>query len=113
MHQGRQANDAEREVVVYWRPGCPFCWRLRRALRRRRLPTREVNIWTDPDAAAVVRSIAHGNETVPTVVVGDIAMVNPTAREVIDAVRTRAPQLLDQRATDRGWWSALRGSARP
>ncbi|KAA1252090.1 NrdH-redoxin [Mycobacterium simiae] len=107
------ANDVEHEVVVYWRPGCPFCWRLRRALRRHRLATREVNIWTDPDAAAVVRSIAAGNETVPTVVVGDLAMVNPTASEVIDAVRSRAPQLLGQQAADRGWWSALRGSARP
>ncbi|WP_407663748.1 glutaredoxin domain-containing protein [Mycobacterium shottsii] len=39
---------SEQEVVVYWRPGCPFCWRLRRGLRRRGLPTREINIWTDP-----------------------------------------------------------------
>ncbi|RFZ08714.1 putative glutaredoxin.1 [Mycobacterium marinum] len=96
---------SEHEVVVYWRPGCPFCWRLRRGLRRRGLPTREINIWTDPDAAAVVRSIADGNETVPTVVVGDVAMVNPTAGQVIDAVRIQAPELLEQRNTSRGWFS--------
>ncbi|KZS73225.1 NrdH-redoxin [Mycobacterium kansasii] len=100
------------EVVVYWRPGCPFCWRLRRALRRRRLPTREVNIWTDPDAAAVVRSIAAGNETVPTVVVGDIAMVNPTADQVVDAVRSRAPGLLDQAAASSRWRTIFRGPSR-
>lgn len=93
------------EVVVYWRPGCPFCWRLRRALRRRRLPTREINIWTDPDAAAVVRSIADGNETVPTVVVGDIAMVNPTAGQVIDAVRNQAPHLLAHVSSTRWPWT--------
>jgi mycoredoxin len=103
---------SEHEVVLYWRPGCPFCWRLRSGLRRRRLPTREVNIWADPDAAAVVRSIADGNETVPTVVVGDVAMVNPTAGQVIDAVRTHAPELLDQRSDTGRWWSALRSRRR-
>ncbi|ETW22141.1 glutaredoxin family protein [Mycobacterium gastri] len=100
------------EVVVYWRPGCPFCWRLRRALRRRRLPTREVNIWTDPEAAAVVRSIADGNETVPTVVVGDIAMVNPTPGQVIDAVRSRAPELLDRVAASARRRTIFRGQSR-
>jgi len=103
---------SEREVVVYWRPGCPFCWRLRTGLRRRGLPTRELNIWTDPEAAAVVRSIADGNETVPTVVVGEIAMVNPSPAQVLDAVRIQAPELLDQQAAAGGWWSALRSRLR-
>ena len=44
------------------------------------------NIWEDPDAAAFVRSVAGGNETVPTVVVGDKAMVNPSIDEVIEAL---------------------------
>lgn len=96
------------EVVVYWRPGCPFCWRLRGGLRRRGLPTREVNIWTDPGAAAVVRAVAGGNETVPTVVVGDTAIVNPSPARVLDAVRMKATELLDQRTLSGGWWSALR-----
>jgi mycoredoxin len=30
----------------------------------------EINIWEDPQAAARVRSVANGNETVPTVFVG-------------------------------------------
>jgi len=100
------------EVVVYWRPGCPFCWRLRGALRRLGLPTREVDIWADPDAAAVVRSIADGNETVPTVVVGDIAMVNPSPGQVLEAVRAQAPELLDQLTVAGRWWSALRSRLR-
>lgn len=99
---------SEHEVVVYWRPGCPFCWHLRTGLRRRRLPTREVNIWTDPEAAATVRGIAGGNETVPTVVVGDVAMVNPSPEQVLDAVRTQAPELLDHQAVSARWWSGLR-----
>jgi hypothetical protein len=51
-------------------------------LRRSGLAFREINIWDDPDAAAFVRSVADGNETVPTVVVGDVHMVNPSARRV-------------------------------
>jgi glutaredoxin-like protein len=88
------------EVRVYWRPGCPYCERLRADLARIGLRTREINIWTDPEAAALVRSVANGNETVPTVLVGDgregttdTAMVNPSAAEVLDTVRARAPGL--------------------
>jgi glutaredoxin len=51
-------------------------------LRRAGLAFQEINIWDDPDAAAFVRSVADGNETVPTVVVGGAQMVNPSARRV-------------------------------
>ncbi|MBT8213187.1 MAG: NrdH-redoxin, partial [Acidimicrobiia bacterium] len=44
------------------------------------------NIWQDGDAAASVRSVADGNETVPTVLIGDTALVNPTIDEVLDAL---------------------------
>jgi len=70
------------EAVVYWRPGCPFCSMLRAGLRRKGIPYREVNIWEDPEAAAFVRSVARGNETVPTVTVGSVSLVNPSAGEV-------------------------------
>ena len=80
-------------VTVYWRPGCPYCAALRRGLRRAGLPTAEVNIWTDPEAAAIVRSIAGGNETVPTVVVAGTGLVNPKVRTVLDAVHALAPDL--------------------
>ena len=36
----------------------------------------------DVDAVELVRSVANGNETVPTVIIGDIPMVNPSARRV-------------------------------
>ncbi len=70
-------------VTVYWRPGCGSCHVLRRELDRAGVERTEVNIWEDPAAAALVRSVARGNETVPTVVVGNHAMVNPSAREVL------------------------------
>lgn len=74
-------------VTVYWRPGCPYCALLRRGLRRAGLATREVDIWQDPDAAVTVRQVTGGSETVPTVVVGDTALVNPSAATVVDAAR--------------------------
>ena len=48
---------------------------------------RPVNIWEDADAAAFVRSVANGNETVPTVTVGDISMVNPPVERILEALR--------------------------
>lgn len=79
--------DTAMPVTFYWRPGCPFCAQLRRHLLRIGLPFRPVNIWEDPEAAARVRQITGGDETVPTVVAGDRAMVNPSIQEVLEAVR--------------------------
>lgn len=79
------------DVTVYWRPGCPFCSRLRRDLRGLGLPVTEINIWDDPSAAAVVRAAANGNETVPTVVIGSTALVNPSAQAVVEAVQRIDP----------------------
>ncbi|MGH8994859.1 MAG: glutaredoxin domain-containing protein [Acidimicrobiales bacterium] len=81
-------------VTVYWRPACPYCAALRRGLRRAGLATTEVNIWTDRAAAATVRAIAGGNETVPTVVVAGQGLVNPPVGAVLDAVRAVAPSLI-------------------
>lgn len=85
-------------VVLYWRPGCPFCSALKRRLRQLGVRTTEVNIWSDPGAAAAVRSVAGGNETVPTVMIGGTAMVNPTGQEVLQAARQLAPEAVDAAA---------------
>jgi glutaredoxin len=82
---------------VYWRPGCPFCSSLKRALKRRKVPMRLHNIWQDPEAAAVVRAAARGNETVPTVVIGGRALVNPSPRAVEALIAEVAPELLAPR----------------
>jgi mycoredoxin len=72
-------------VTLYWRPRCPYCVRLRWQLRRSGLVVREVNIWTDAAAAARVREITGGDETVPTVQIGSVALVNPTKAQVLAA----------------------------
>ncbi len=90
-------------VRVYWRPGCPFCTMLRLGLHRARLPVEEINIWEDPAAAGQVRDITGGDETVPTVVVGTRAMVNPSARQVVAAVRAGQPGIFPAQGTRPAW----------
>ncbi|MBT2388587.1 glutathione S-transferase N-terminal domain-containing protein [Streptomyces sp. ISL-1] len=89
-------------VVLYWRPLCPYCMKLRLRLLFTRLRYTSVNIWKDREAAAFVRSVADGNETVPTVTVAGRAMVNPSKRRLFGEIRTYAPHLLPRAGgTDR------------
>jgi len=71
------------EVTVYWRPGCPFCTMLTSSLDRPGVSYERRKIWDDPDAAAFVRSVANGDETGPTVTVGETSMINPRAAAVL------------------------------
>lgn len=73
----REAAARDGRPIVYWRPGCPFCLRLRATLGRDARELHWVDIWADPDGAASVRAVTGGDETVPTVVVGDKSYVNP------------------------------------
>ena len=59
------------------------------------MPTNLRDISEDPDAAAIVRSITGGNETVPTLIIGPVALVNPSMRLVRATLREHAPHLLD------------------
>lgn len=91
--QSEPTTDA---VHFYWRPGCGFCAMLRRGLDKVGIATVDHNIWEDADAAAVVRSFADGNETVPTIVIGEVGMVNPRAGEVAAHLEQFAPHLLPE-----------------
>ncbi len=77
---------AEGRVVVYFRRRCAFCERLRTSLGKARKDVVWVDIWADPDAAAFVRSVNDGDETVPTVVIDGQAHTNPPPRLVRQAL---------------------------
>jgi mycoredoxin len=81
-----EVNDTD-DIVLYTRPGCPFCTMLRADLRAAELSFTEVDIWQDASAAAAVRAAANGNETVPTANIGDTWLVNPSIEEVRRALR--------------------------
>ena len=51
---------ADGRPVVYWRPGCPFCLRLRAQLGPDSARLHWVDIWQDPEGAAAVRAITGG-----------------------------------------------------
>ncbi|MEU0572166.1 glutaredoxin domain-containing protein [Nonomuraea sp. NPDC005983] len=73
--QRRSAIDGR--PIVYWRPGCKYCLRLRIRLGRSARRLHWVDIWRDPAGATVVRAANDGDETVPTVVVAGRPHVNP------------------------------------
>lgn len=73
-------------IDFLWRPGCGFCAALHRELTTAGVAMNEFNIWDDEDAAARVRAATGGNETVPTVYVGEHSMVNPSLDEVLAAI---------------------------
>ena len=81
-------------IHLYWRPGCGFCSRLRRNLEEAGIETVDHDIWQNPDDAATVRHHANGNETVPTVVVGENGLVNPSLAQLVAHLREHAPHLL-------------------
>ncbi|MDF1602635.1 glutaredoxin domain-containing protein [Nocardioides sp. YIM 152315] len=87
---GRAAAEARGVPIVYWRPGCTFCVRMRLALGRSGGRAVWVNIHRDPAAAARVRSVNDGNETVPTVFVGDEHRTNPPPSWVRERLRRPA-----------------------
>ena len=62
-------------VVIYWRPGCPYCEALDSKLGELGDHATWVNIWEDPQAEAHVKSLNDGNATVPTVDTGDTHFV--------------------------------------
>ena len=87
---------SEKDITVYWRPGCMFCSSLLRGLERAGLSFAWVDIWQEEQGAAFVRRVASGHETVPTVRVGGVALVNPSTRDVLRTVAAEAPDQLPQ-----------------
>ncbi|MCW3816722.1 hypothetical protein ONA91_19945 [Micromonospora sp. DR5-3] len=75
--QAQQRSARDGRPIVYWRPGCRYCLRLRLRLGHRAGRAYWVNIWRDPAGAAAVRAVTGGDETVPTVVARGAAVVNP------------------------------------
>ena len=70
-------------LTLYSTPWCGYCHRLKAQLERDGIEYTEVDITTDPSAAATVESANGGNQTVPTLVFADgTALTNPSLAEV-------------------------------
>jgi mycoredoxin len=70
------------DLVVFYKPGCPFAAKLRLKLRLNRIPFRSARFGMDPQADAAVRAANNGNEVSPTVRIGDRYVGNPTLRQI-------------------------------
>jgi mycoredoxin len=71
--------------IVLWRPHCGFCRILLAELERHDIAFEARDIWVDDEA----RSWLHrriGSETVPSVVIGDGVLVNPSLADVVEAL---------------------------
>ncbi|MFF3335398.1 glutaredoxin domain-containing protein [Streptomyces sp. NPDC002888] len=75
--EAQRLSAADGRPVVFWRPGCKYCIRLRIRLGSHARQLHWVDIWRDPAGAAAVRAANDGNETVPTVVVAGQPYTNP------------------------------------
>jgi glutaredoxin len=95
-------------VDFYTRRGCMISAGLSHQLQRRGVPLRVHDIWADEDDAAFVRSVARGNETVPTVRIGDTVLVAPSTRAVLAALAEQAPHLLPARDESASWLNRVR-----
>jgi mycoredoxin len=78
------------DVVVYFKPGCPFAAKLRIRLRLSRIRYRSVSFKSDPAGASAVRAANNGSEISPTVRVRDQLLANPTVEQVRSALRASA-----------------------
>lgn len=81
-----QAGVVPGRAVVLWKPGCPFCERLLRDLGDDPRIT-WVNVWEDRQANQRVRELNDGNEYVPTALVGDTVLRNPSSSELAAALQ--------------------------
>jgi len=59
------------QLTLYGHPACPAVGPVRAMLGQSKVPYTYVNIRQDAEAAARVRAINHGNESVPTLVFPD------------------------------------------
>ncbi|MFI8961361.1 glutaredoxin domain-containing protein [Streptomyces sp. NPDC053493] len=88
--EAQRRSAADGRPVVYWRPGCTYCLRLRLRLGASGRRAHWVDIWRDPEGAAAVRAANGGDETVPTVVVAGRAHTNPDPAWVREQLRRTA-----------------------
>ncbi|WP_433374929.1 glutaredoxin domain-containing protein [Actinoplanes sp. CA-142083] len=76
--EATRLSAADGRPIVYWRLRCPWCLRLRWALRGEARRLHWVDVWKDPSASV---------DAVPTVELHGTKLINPTAAAVRELVR--------------------------
>jgi mycoredoxin len=77
--------------TMYSTPWCGYCHRLKNQLDREGVEYDVVDIEQHPEAASLVETVNHGNQTVPTLVYSDgTAQTNPSLKQVQEKLASLA-----------------------
>jgi mycoredoxin len=75
------------EIIVYYRPRCPFAATLRTKLKLARMPYKAIRFGEDADGDESARRVSDGNQISPTVRVRGHYLVNPPVHEIRRALK--------------------------
>jgi len=68
----RRENAKIREqVIIYTKPGCPFCAKAKQDIEERGVPYKEMSIEDNPKVAEEVMNLSNGQGIVPITVTGE------------------------------------------
>ncbi|UCH51795.1 MAG: C-GCAxxG-C-C family protein [Chloroflexota bacterium] len=59
------------QVVIYTKPGCPYCAEAKRDLEERAVPYKEISVEGNPKAIEELMHLSNGKGIVPTLVIGE------------------------------------------
>ena len=77
-------------ITMYSTPWCGYCRRLKRQFEEAGIAYREIDVDATPGYDQRIIEASGGYRTVPTVEVGGRMLVNPTLKEVEEALATAA-----------------------
>jgi thioredoxin reductase (NADPH) len=80
-------------IIVYSTTWCPDCKRVKKFLGEQRVPYRNIDIETDPQAMTYVEKVNHGKRIIPTMVFSDgSTLVEPSNAELAEklGINTKA-----------------------
>jgi mycoredoxin len=78
-----------RSVIAYVTNWCPDCTRSRRVLQQMGVKFQEIDIESVKGAEQEMRSRNGGSGKVPTILIDDIVLIEPTDNELRDALKGR------------------------
>jgi len=75
LDERRKVATAPQKVVIYTKPGCPYCAAAKQDLEERGVPYEEISIKDNPKAVEEVMRLSNGKGIVPILVSGEEAKI--------------------------------------
>lgn len=84
-------NGNSQQIKMYTTDWCSACWRAKQVMQSMQVNFVEINISSDPDAAALVERINNGYRSVPTILFPDgSVLTEPSTTELVGKVSSFA-----------------------